>query len=312
MFSEPVYPPYSLKRFTDTTVTTRHAALAKEIGALAADDRDGLAALVADWLQQCIELRDRDDRSSAIDAACRYLLLAQSPQAADCGAATPDPAGSGLPCDRAVEWFHFAANEFRRAQLLARAAQCYFNSAARALQLAAAASIAADVASSMDMGLRSASQARSMLQQVGNDEDANTAHALRMDLKRRAHSLNGRWLGYLSLLVWGGLTRYGTRASRWWITLTAALAAMTVAYASFTTTVSPSDSSSLYEALLLHNGLGARSWLTPAYLAVVNLFTFGSYTNLTPQNWFGEAILMVQALVSFFWITTGATFLTRR
>ena len=150
-----------------------------------------------------------------------------------------------------------------------------------------------------------------MFDSLGEDEKADLAHALRLDLQRRQHRVEHHRLAHALLVIWGGLTRYGTSPSRWFATLGLALIGMATGYWLLSSTVAPSPGV-LVPALQLHNGLGTHSIVTAPFLSVINLFAFGGYTNITPQNWLGQLVLLAQSFVSFFWLGTGATFLTRR
>lgn len=313
LFSAQAYRFYDLDRFSDATANGELKARRSDLDSAktptdaAADVSVALAALEALWLGEAQANRKKDDRGASIESACRYLLLAQH-----AAAVPPASPRETAKADKAAEYFHFAANELRRVDLLERAAQAYFNAAAQALRSTGAAkTVDATVGASFELGIRSAGRARSMFDNLGEDEKADVAHTLRLDLQRRQRLLERRRLAHALLVVWGGLTRYGTSPSRWLITLGVALAAMATVYCVLSSAKPPADGM-LLPALQLHNNLGANSLLTALFLAVVNLFAFGGYTNMTPQNWLGQIALLAQAVVSFFWLGTGVTFLTRR
>ena len=110
----------------------------------------------------------------------------------------------------------------------------------------------------------------------------------------------------LLLWLWRKLAVYGTSPTHWGLSVLINLAAMALCYAFLS---SPNQCEA--PALLVHNGL-SNSRLYPLYLAVINLFAFGGYTNVTPQTCIGEAVVMLQAVLSFVLLGTGVTFLTRR
>ena len=306
-FATQTYPFFPLDRFGDATANSELQARRSELKTAKGVEADALASLESQWLEQALANRAKEDRASIIESACRYLVLAQDASLGD--AETPQPAARA---DKVAEWYHFAANELRRVDLLERSAQAYFNAGVQALLVTQAAQASGGaVSATFEMGIRSAGRARSMFDSLGEDEKADLAHTLRLDLQRRQHRLEHHRLSHALLAIWGGLTRYGTSPSRWFATLGLALIGMATVYWSLCSTVAPSPSG-LVPALQLHNGLGTHSMVTAPFLSVVNLFAFGGYTNITPQNWLGQVVLFIQSGVSFFWLGTGATFLTRR
>lgn len=48
------------------------------------------------------------------------------------------------------------------------------------------------------------------------------------------------------------------------------------------------------------------------FLAFINLFAFGAYTNFTPRSGFGQMVVIAHALTAFVLVGTGVTFLTKR
>jgi len=309
-FVTQTYLLFPLDRFGDPTANAELQDRRNELN-FAKDQEPGeLVSLESQWLKQAKANRAREDRGSIIESACRYLVLAQQASVGQDNAVTSAP--NEEKADKATEFFHFAANELRRVDLMARSAQAYFNAGVQALRVTQAAQAASGaVGATFELGIRSAGRARSMFDNLGEDENAEFAHTLRLDLQRRQCRLAGNYLTYLLLVIWGGLTRYGTSASRWLGTLGIALICMAVAY-SMLCSNSTTDAGTLVPALRLHNGLGSNSIITGPFLSVINLFAFGGYTNITPQNWLGQLVLLAQSFVSFFWLGSGATFLTRK
>lgn len=307
LFTAQQYIFYPLNRFGDASANNELKAHRTDLESAKKGEEADVSLLEKRWLDEAKANRAKEDRASIIQSACRYLLLAQHGSIG-----LPDGASEPPKADRAAEYFHFAANELRRVDLLERSAQAYFNAAAQALQATGSATTSGGaVAATFELGIRSAGRARSMFDNLGEEEKADVAHTLRLDLQRRQLLLKKDRLAHALLVLWGGLTRYGTSPSRWIRTLSVALIGMTFAYALLSSSSAPGPEQ-LVPALQLHNNLGANSVLTSAYLAVVNLFAFGGYTNITPQNWLGQVTLLAQAVVSFFWLGTGVTFLTRR
>lgn len=306
LFAAQEYAFFPLNKFGDASANTELQARRAELCA-AGVDRTAIAAIESKWLDEAKTNRGSSDRRSVIGSACRYLVLAQSSAAEEVSEIPDVPKG-----DRAAEYFHFAANELRKVDLQERSAQAYFNSAVQALRAARALDPrAATFDATYDLGVRSAGRARSMFDGLGEDEKADLAHSLRLDLQRQQRLLKGDLLPYALLMVWGALTRYGTSPSRWLASLFLALIGTTIMYAILTSPLA-APSESVLPAIRLHNDLGHSSVLTPLFLSVINLFAFGSYTNVTPQNLLGELALLAQSVVSFIWIGTGVTFLTRR
>lgn len=306
-FAAQTYQFFSLDRFGDATANTELQARRSDLDAAKQKKEGALALLESQWLERANANRAKEDRGSIIESACRYLVLAQHASVGDDRALE-----LSAKADKAAEYYHFAANELRRIDLLERSAQAYFNAGAQALRVTQAAQASGGVVSAtFELGIRSAGRARSMFDSLGEDEMADSAHALRLDLQRRQRRLERNHLAYALLVIWGGLTRYGTSPSRWFGTLGLALVCMAVLYGLLCSSKTP-DAGALLPALQLHNGLGTSSIVTAPFLSVVNLFAFGGYTNITPQNWLGQLILLAQSLVSFFWLGSGATFLTRR
>jgi hypothetical protein len=302
-----VYAYYPLDAFSDPTAGEELRARRRELDTAMTADPPTTPEVVKQWLEQAKANRAKQERKAWLESASRLLLLAQH----DTGT-LPKESGAAPRADTSAERFHFAANELRRADLLERSAQAYFNAAVRALEATdKATSLVDGVNETLELGVRSAGRAQSMFDGLGEDEKADSAHALRMDLVRHWKRLQKARLSYWLLLLWGGLTRYGTSSARWLGTLLVALVVMSLMYALLSSPTKPAPAH-LVPALLLHNQLGMNSVITAPYLAVVNLFAFGGYTNVTPQNWLGQLAVLSQTIVSFFWLGTGVTFLTRR
>jgi hypothetical protein len=300
------YTYHPLNRFSDTTANEELEARRADLDLAKKCIAGGVAALADQWLKEAKENRAKTDRTSTIESACRYLLLAQH------GATQQTTTTDTQEADTVVEHFHRAANELRRVDLLERSAQAYFNAGYRALQVTVVnKGTGRPSKATFELGVRSAGRAKALFDALGEEEKADTAHALRLDIIRRQKRHNGDVLSFLLLLVWGGLTRYGTSPSRWLGTLLIALIVMVSVYASAIGPVEQGKSAPPPH-LALHNGLGSNSAITAPFLAVVNLFAFGGYTNVTPQSWIGQLALLAQTIVSFFWLGTGVTFLTRR
>lgn len=307
LFATQAYQFFSLDRFGDATANTELQARRGDLNSAKGGENGALASLESQWLDQAKANRVKEDRGSIIQSACRYLVLAQHASGGEDKAQKP-----AEKADKAAEYYHFAANELRRVDLLERSAQAYFNAGVQALRVTQTTrTLGGTVSATFELGIRSAGRARSMFDSLGEDEKADLAHALRLDLQRRQRRLERDHLAYVLLVIWGGLTRYGTSPSRWFSTLGLALFGMTAMYWWLCSSNAP-DASALVPALQLHNGLGANSIVTSPFLSVVNLFAFGGYTNITPQNWLGQIVLFFQSVVSFFWLGSGATFLTRR
>ncbi len=306
-FAMQTYKFYPLDRFGDRTANEELQARRSDLQSAKRGEAGVLALIEASWLEHAKANRAKEDRASILESACRYLVLAQHATMGDA-----EPAEPPEKADKAAEYYHFAANELRRIDLLERSAQAYFNAGVQALRVTQTAKRSGDTTSAtFELGMRSAGRARSMFDSLGEDEKADLAHTLRLDLQSRKRRLEDDCLEYSLLAIWGGLTRYGTSPSRWLGTLVLALIGMTVVYWIFCSS-EPPPNGALVPALQLHNGLGANSMVTAPFLSIVNLFAFGAYTNVTPQNWVGQLVLLIQSFVSFFWLGTGVTFLTRR
>jgi len=288
---------FPLASFSDTTANDELARLKNELLNAKPDN----AELKKKWLSKAKSNRSTGGRSEALESACMYLLLAQD---------LVDPSPKSDPAV-AAKYFHFAANELRQIDLLARAAQCYFNSALQASDATASVTQLTDAdLETLVLGLRSAGRAKSTLSDLGEDEQADQAHALRLDIKRRMVRLEGNRFLHAVLAIWGGLTRYGTSPVRWSSTVSIAFIGFSILYLFLTGDTS--DPNHLLPAIRLLDGLGNNSLLTGPFLAFVNMLSFGAYTNIVPQNWLGELVILAHACTAFLLIGTGATFLTRR
>ena len=224
------YAYYELKAFSDPSV---NGPLRRKRDLLDEALKEGSSAtetIAQAWIEEAKSNRTSQDRAAWIESACNWLLLAQyeARELPDIHTET----GATQKADKAVERFHFAANELRRADLLERSAQAYFNAAVRSLEVGRTSPHdETDANKTLEMGIRSAGRAQSMFDDLGEWEKADTAHALRMDLLRRwRHNQKSR-LNFCILQVWGGLTRYGTSPGRWLGTLAVVLVVMTGIYA---------------------------------------------------------------------------------
>ncbi len=323
---------FPLDSFDEETATDALDDLRKELLSAKEKGLDALELERKKWIEMCEDNRKEGVRISHIEGACRYILLAKD---------EPEGLGSdGNPSEvpKAVRFFHYAGNAFRRADKQKRSAEAYYNSAQLATMAHKWGMDARGLEKTLMLGMESASRARSMFDSVGNDENANDAHTLRLDLRREYHfnawrpfkdrlpfdawrHFNGSLLGFVNflhsfiswvmLLVWGGLTRYGTSPSRWLGTLVIALLCMASIYWILCSNLPPVDGA-LIPALHFDNGPCTNRTVTAVFLAVTNLFAFGGYTNITPLNALGQIVLMFQSLISFLWLGSAATFLTRR
>jgi hypothetical protein len=271
-----------IKNFTDKSIQSMYESAQVVVS----------ESLTADELLRTAENARGKEREERIKAACIYLHFAQG----DVRPATL----SRATC------FHRAANELRGLDILERAAQCYFSSAVAAfneapLRIPDTPTDRKAVTEAIDFALRSAGRAKAQYAALGVDDLADEAHRLQKEVLRRKFSLHGDWLRMV-LWIWRVTTGYGTSVKSWFVSLLLTLAFFTAAYGALLH----------FSFAILANDAPFTLPTTPLYLSVVNLVAFGGYTQIVPQCWGAEVILILQALASFVLIGTGVTFLTRR
>lgn len=165
------YEYFPLEELKDPTAGDELRARRKELDSAATADPPGTDALLDRWLSETKANRSKRDRAAWLESACRYLLMAQRAT----GTLPPPPLSGDKP-DAAAEHFHFAANELRRADLLDRSAQCYFNAALRARDATAVVdTLSPSAKETFELGIRSAGRAESMFDSLGESEKASTA-----------------------------------------------------------------------------------------------------------------------------------------
>jgi hypothetical protein len=236
-------------------------------------------------------LRD-GTRADRARAGCTYLRFAQG---------SLRPAGLSE-----AECYHRAANELRAADVLDRSAQCYASAAAVAFKAIPNAYPTDEaqrtaVDKEIDLALRSAGRAKAQYSAIGVDDAADDAHRLQQEILRKRYSLNGSPLGAV-LWIWRVVTGYGTSVRRWFSWLLAGVLFFAVVYGVL-------HASKMLE---LANGAPFTPVVTPIYLAIVNLVSFGAYTQIVPKSAVTELALVMQAAASFVIIGTGVTFLARK
>jgi hypothetical protein len=233
------------------------------------------------------------DRTDRIKAACIYLHFAQ---------------GEHRPSELSqAECFHRAANELRELDILDHAAQCYLSAAAVAMAEAPNKKYPSDekerrrVEEALTLALRSAGRAKAQYAAIGVDALADEAHRLKQEVVRKRYSLDSNPLRAI-FWIWRVVTGYGTSVRLWFFWLSVSLVVFALSYGI------------LYYSgsIILANNAKFTSIVTPVYLAVMNLVTFGAYTQIVPNHWIAEVILVTQALSSFVLVGTGVTFLARR
>jgi hypothetical protein len=120
---------YPLDQFTDPTVRKVFENRYTEIQTAKKSGSQQLEQLTNNWLKEAKRNRGTEKRELGLTSACIYLLLAQNGQ-------DQKSTATMEAVDQTVMYFHFAANELRQRDMLEAAAQCYFNSALRAFELA--------------------------------------------------------------------------------------------------------------------------------------------------------------------------------
>jgi hypothetical protein len=236
-------------------------------------------------------LRD-GGRADRAKAGCTYLRFAQ---------------GTLRPAELSVaECFHRAANELRAADILDRSAQCYASAAAVAFNAIPSAypsdkDARAAVDKGIDLALRSAGRAKAQYAAIGVDDSAADAHRLQQEILRKRYSLQGSPLGAI-LWIWRVVTGYGTSVRRWFAWLVVDIVLFAAIYAALYS----------WQKLYLANDAPFTAVITPVYLAIVNLVSFGAYTQIVPKAPITEITLVLQAIGSFILIGTGVTFLARK
>lgn len=292
------YTYYPLDKFSDQTANEKLETHERELKKVAGASLELLRERLLETAQAA---RGSTEREKRLDAALAYLVLAKH-EAFGAGKTV-----NAEQADVSAVYYHFAANELRQSDLLERSAQCYFNSALRAFDVSKKNSAKGDgVKRTLELGLRSAGRAKAQFSDLGEEEKSDEARALRLDIKRLRSWYENDLLRCFVLAIWGGVTRYGTSPRRWTIFFILSIMVFSCLYGYLL----GGDGVVLAKA---HNGLdqSGRVWAA-IFLAFINLFAFGAYTNFTPQSGFGQMVVIAHALTAFVLVGTGVTFLTKR
>lgn len=287
------FDSYPLDNFSDHTVKPAYEQVRKDFTKAETDTTK--KSKPQQLISEARDSRGASDRVVQIRAACIYLRHAQILSSADAGTHPQEPT--------AAEAYHNAANEFRQLDLLDRAAQCYFNSGERALQasLGVSKSDRKEALKPLTLGLRSAGRAKALFASLGDDERSDRAHQLRQELHRRDLRLRSECV-WLLLYVWKVVTGYGASVNRWFAAFLFTLGSFWLLY----------WAGLELSYMKLANDAPSFPAITPAYLSVLNLLQFGSYTQIIPLHWSAQLVLALHGLVAFVLLGTGVTFLTKR
>lgn len=113
--------------------------------------------------------------------------------------------------------------------------------------------------------------------------------------------LNGSY-EWLLLYVWKVITGYGASANRWFAALLFTLGLFGLLY----------WAGLAFGLIKLANEAPEFPLVTPAYLSVLNLLQFGSYTQIIPVHWSAQLVLALHGALAFVLVGTGVTFLTKK
>jgi hypothetical protein len=292
-FGDEDFEPYIISDFRDHTISTAYKEVVADFAKIPSSVDPSAEKELSGLLDEARTKRGTDKRKDRIRAACIYLRYAQLLGEHEPYADQPT----------AAEAYHYAANEFRQLDLLDRTAQCYFNSALSAFCTSNAIPVTEreKALKPLSLALRSAGRAKALYISLGDNLRSDRAHQLRQEVSRREFRLRGNYM-WILLYIWKFATGYGTSSHRWFSALLLSLIVFALLYSV--------GFAACY--VKLANDAPSFSIITPIYVSLLNLFQFGTYTQLVPLHWSAQLVLMFHGVVAFVLIGTGVTFLTRK